>query len=248
MPIVETGNPDVLSLEGLHLFHFAMSSCSQRVRMALEEKELEWESHHVDLNKMENVSAWYQAIHPDGYVPALVHDGALVTESTDIIVYVDENFQGPALVSESGGRDADLWLQLAANNQRCLKYLTYELVFRKKGHFANQEDVEFYCANQSNADLVAFMREFSSGFSPELIAQKKNEAMQYLEVLNNALGDRSFLLGDEFSLADMANVVNVHRYRLCSLDMASLLNVVRWYEEIALRPSFKNGIEYWQNA
>ena len=37
MPILHTTNPDILDKQGVHLFHFGLSSCSQRVRFALEQ-------------------------------------------------------------------------------------------------------------------------------------------------------------------------------------------------------------------
>jgi hypothetical protein len=49
MGLFESANPEVKTLKGLHLYHFALSNCSQRVRIALEEKGLEWISRHVGL-------------------------------------------------------------------------------------------------------------------------------------------------------------------------------------------------------
>jgi len=37
-------NREVLGLRGLHLYHFSMSNCSQKVRLCLTEKGLAWES------------------------------------------------------------------------------------------------------------------------------------------------------------------------------------------------------------
>ena len=88
MAINETSNPKIKSLQGVHLYHFGMSSCSQRVRFALEEKGIEWQSHPVNLHLMENATSEYQQIHPKGYVPAFIHDGTLLLESVDIIAYV----------------------------------------------------------------------------------------------------------------------------------------------------------------
>ncbi len=45
MAITETSNQSITSLKGVHLYHFGMSSCSQRVRFALEEKGVGWERH-----------------------------------------------------------------------------------------------------------------------------------------------------------------------------------------------------------
>ena len=69
MPVVVPTNKEVLSYEGLHLFHSGVSNCSMRVRMVLEEKGLEWESHHFNILKKEHITPEYFGINPNGLVP-----------------------------------------------------------------------------------------------------------------------------------------------------------------------------------
>ena len=56
MPIVEPTNKSVLKYEGIHLYHADRSNCSARVRLLLEEKELPWVSHHINLKEKENIN------------------------------------------------------------------------------------------------------------------------------------------------------------------------------------------------
>ena len=74
----------------LELFHNDASTCSQKVRICLAEKGVEWVNRHVDLGGGENLSPEYLAINPDGVVPAFVHDGTPIIESTVMCEYVDE--------------------------------------------------------------------------------------------------------------------------------------------------------------
>ena len=83
MPIVEPISKSVLEFEGIHLYHADKSNCSARVRLLFEEKELPWESHHINLMKKENINEEYFGINPKGLVPSLVHDGTVVVESFD---------------------------------------------------------------------------------------------------------------------------------------------------------------------
>ena len=85
MPLADYTTDSTESLRGLHLYHYGFSNCSQRVRLALEEKNLEWTSHYVELSKLENLQDDFQRINPQGVVPVLVHDGQIVTDSLDII-------------------------------------------------------------------------------------------------------------------------------------------------------------------
>ena len=85
MALYDSPSSEAQGLEGLHLYHFVLSNCSQRVRFALEEKGLDWESHHVDIPSNAHLTPAYQQINPNAVVPTLVHDGQVILESNDII-------------------------------------------------------------------------------------------------------------------------------------------------------------------
>ena len=83
---------EVIKWKGLHVLHFQGSSCSQKLRIFLKEKNISWESHHIDLVKGDNFSDWFLGINPRGVVPVLIDDGEVHIESNDIIKYLDEKF------------------------------------------------------------------------------------------------------------------------------------------------------------
>ena len=88
MPHIETKNGKVKKLAGLHLYHDPLSSCAMRVRMGLAEKNLPWQSHIIDLAKMEHATAEYQSINPSGLVPTLIHDGRTYIGRRDQLVQI----------------------------------------------------------------------------------------------------------------------------------------------------------------
>ncbi len=63
---------EVLGWKGIHVLHFAGSSCSQKLRVFLNLKGIEWQSHPVDLPNYENMQPWFLGINPRGLVPVLV--------------------------------------------------------------------------------------------------------------------------------------------------------------------------------
>ena len=92
MPIQKEKNfPE---FQGLHLWHAPMSSCSQRVRIALCIKKLSWISHPIKLDRGDHAKAEYLAINPKGLVPSLINDGEVITESIDILNYIEEVWGG----------------------------------------------------------------------------------------------------------------------------------------------------------
>ena len=82
----------------VELYRFSRLQLSVGVRMALEEKGVPWTSHYVDLFKFDQMRPDYLAVNPDGVVPTLVHDGQVVRESSVICEYIDDAFEGPALI------------------------------------------------------------------------------------------------------------------------------------------------------
>ena len=89
---------EVLGWKGVHVLHFAGSSCSQKLRIFLNLKGIPWESHPIDLPGNENFRPWFLGINPRGLVPVLVHDGAVHIESNDIIQHLEKAFPEPRLI------------------------------------------------------------------------------------------------------------------------------------------------------
>ena len=66
---------EILEWKGIHLLNFANSSCSQKLRIYLNLKNIDWKSHEVNLATGQNYSNWFLGINPNGLVPVLVDNG-----------------------------------------------------------------------------------------------------------------------------------------------------------------------------
>jgi glutathione S-transferase len=99
----------------IELYHFGFSTCSQKVRLVLAEKGLEFESHEVNLMAGEQNDPAYVELNPNHVVPTLVHDGEVLIESSLIIKYLDDAFPEPPMRPQNAlGRYAvDRWLMHA---------------------------------------------------------------------------------------------------------------------------------------
>jgi glutathione S-transferase len=76
----------------LKLYNFPQSTCSQKVRLTLWEKQLEFVDRPVDSTKREHLSDWYLKLNPNGVVPTLLHNDAVIIDSSVIMEYLDEVF------------------------------------------------------------------------------------------------------------------------------------------------------------
>ncbi|NKB54461.1 MAG: glutathione S-transferase family protein [Rhizobiaceae bacterium] len=246
MPIIETANKDVQALKGLHLYHFWLSSCSQRVRMVLAEKNLEWVDHPVDISAhgMEHTSEEYQSIHPDGLVPAVVHDGQVIIESIDIIDYLDQQFPKISLHPESVAQQQEMhqWMRRADAAQHSIKTLTHEFLF--KPDRMRGEQLARFVSSHKNQELCEFLKVFGSdqGFPREEIESELKLQHDEFVALDLALKEKDWLVGSQFSLADVAWIPNVRRLDIMHYPLNRHPNLAAWYERIKARPSYQTGI------
>ncbi|MGH7906244.1 MAG: maleylacetoacetate isomerase, partial [Candidatus Binataceae bacterium] len=79
---------------------------SYRVRIALELKGLPYDYASVHLRRGEQLSADFRAINPQGLVPALIDNGATLTQSLAIIEYLEETHPQPPLLPSSAAERA----------------------------------------------------------------------------------------------------------------------------------------------
>lgn len=123
------------------LYEYWRSSAAYRVRIALNLKGIAYRSHSVDLVSGEQHGGEYRAVNPQGFVPALVIDGELLTQSLAIIDYLDALAPAPRCLPEeplARARVLGQALVIAAdihplNNSRVLTYLRKELGLGEEG-------------------------------------------------------------------------------------------------------------------
>jgi len=76
----------------LKYYHAEPAANSLKSMIPLKEKKLDFESIYVDLHKFEQHSEWFVKINPEGQVPVLDHDGAIITHTTVINEYLEDVF------------------------------------------------------------------------------------------------------------------------------------------------------------
>jgi maleylacetoacetate isomerase len=138
------------------LYEYWRSSASYRVRIALNLKQVDYESRPVNLLTSEQNSDAYRAINPQGFVPMLEIDGHRLTQSLAILNYLDLRYPNQPLLPASAAERAHvvaMALTIACdihplNNLRVLKYLKNEL-----GH--SQEEIDRWYAHWIGEGLPA---------------------------------------------------------------------------------------------
>ena len=86
------------------LYNAPQSTCSQRVRFALNAKDIPFDEIKLDLLAGDQLKPDYLALNPNGVVPTLDHDGAIIINSSVIIEYLDEIAPEPREFHAGGSR------------------------------------------------------------------------------------------------------------------------------------------------
>ena len=247
MGVVTPTNKEVLNFKGLHLYHCAISNCAMRVRITLEEKGLPWTSHHLDLTKREHVTPEYFGINPNGVVPTLVHDGVVIIESDDIIDYLDKTFPAPPLRPDSSeDLESMYWWIRSAVEIHVKAVKTYIYYHKMQGKMKqSEEQLQNYESLQTNQELIEFHQKTKKGFAVDDAHQAEKILDSFFEKADVILTNRDWLVGDQFTLADIAWGPLHFTLFGTGYDFSQFPAVENWANRLRERDSFKKGILDW---
>ncbi|MDH3739153.1 MAG: glutathione S-transferase family protein [Alphaproteobacteria bacterium] len=229
----------------LVLYHHDKSTCSQKVRICLAEKGIAWESRLVDLANAENLSPEYLAINPNGVVPAFVHDGRPIIESTVMCEYLEEVWPDPPNLSPADPAtraDMRAWLRFIDEvPSMAIRVPSFQNVFLPRFQAMSEaEYAEFRDQNTLRREF--FMRLNRTGFSDAEYDNSIRQLAATIERMEAALADGPWLVGAQYTIADIC--VAPLFQRMVDLGMADLWaqtpRVADWFERMQARPA------YWQ--
>jgi glutathione S-transferase len=186
-----------------------------KASVTLEELELPYEVHPVDLSQNVQKQEWFLALNPNGRIPVIVdrenHDFP-VFETGAIMIYLAEK-TARLLPSHRDGRS------------RAIQWLMFQM--GGVGPMMGQANV--------------FYRYFPEKLQPA-IDRYQNESRRLFEVLDRRLGESEWL-ADSYSIADIANWCWVRTYKWSGVSIEGLPHLRRWLDAMKQRPACQRGIE-----
>ncbi len=234
--------------QGLHLWHAPMSSCSQRVRITLCLKELSWISHPLKLDKGEHAKADYLSINPKGLVPSLINNGEVITESIDILSYIEKKFQplGNKSLDEGLTDEGKYLLRKIDEAQKDVKTCSFFFLFRVRSMMTDNE-FGFFQDNHSNLELVKFHERFRSGLAKSEVQESVKRSRLFFNLVENQIKlNKGYLLDGSFSICDIALIPNVHRFSLMKWPFDEYPYIFSWFNRIKSKDWFKSAILDWE--
>jgi len=245
---------EVLDWKGLHVFHMGLSSCSQKLRIFLALKGLEWQSHEVDLMHNDNLSEWFLGINPRGLVPVLVDDGEVHIESNDIITYLEQKYPEPRLIPTGLEGQIDDLLRHENDLHLDLRALSFRFVFNAPKEPKSADELERYATAGSGTvngetdgrkDIeIGFWKTYAAeGITDDVARSAAKTFRAEFAALDARLADQPYLLGSELTVLDIAWFIYTNRIALAHYPLARLhprLN--EWYERLLARPEFAREV------
>ncbi len=213
--------------------HEQGSTSSQKVKLCLQYKGLDYKSVNIDLGKRQNQSDEYLAINRHGLVPALEHDGNVLVEANLIIEYLDRVFpQRPLLPTQPLALyRVQYWSKRQEYiNEQCLRYLSY----RHSGRVNILSDDNIN--NHPQIDRRRFLRLVKEGLPEIFLSEIETYLFNELKFVDKLLEDSEWLCGDAYTMADIAWTAALCRVeQLDMLDrvrLENMNNLLAWYDRI----------------
>ena len=228
--------------DGLTLYNWPTSTCSQKVRLVLAEKSLRWEDRRLDSRRNENLSPWYLKLNENGVVPTLTHGGKVIIDSSVINEYLDEVFPNIPLSPMDAYQRARMrmWRQFIDEVPTpAIRIPSYNRYIRHKWKTMPQH--EFDSLVERRTVRKYFYRKMGrNGSSPEAEREAIDNLRETIMRMDRALAHGPWLIGDQFTLADVSLVPTL--VRMSDIGLADLWEgrplVAGWYERVQTRPSF----------
>jgi GSH-dependent disulfide-bond oxidoreductase len=188
----------------------------KKVSIMLEEVELPYEVHPINIAKGDQLKPEYLAINPNNKIPSIIdNDGPggkplKLFESGAILMYLAEK-TGKFLPQEM------------AQRYEVIQWLMFQMggvgpMFGQANYFYRLEEKV-----------------------PFAIERYYKEAIRLYKVLEQALGQRDYLAG-EYSIADIATYPWVGRHDGHNVKLEDFPKVKRWFDTISQRPAVKRGM------
>jgi glutathione S-transferase len=242
-----------MSKLALELYHNDMSTCAQKVRLTLAEKELNWKSHHMDLRRGDTRTSEYKRLNPAAVVPTLIDKGKVICESTVIMEYLEDAYSEPKLHPTNPVDRARVrsWTKrLDEGLHAAVGVISVSIAFRHQmmAGRTKKETISFINLipqlerRERTMDIV-FNGINSKYFFPAL--RLWDNLFTEMEL---ALSTSNWLAGDFYSLADIA--YTPYLTRMDHLKFLGLFinrpKIIDWYERVKLRPNY-SAISEWIN-
>ena len=245
---------EVLNWKGFNLLHFAGSACSQKLRIFLNLKEIDWISHHIDLTKNEQFDSWYLGINPRGLVPTLVHNGNVHIESNDIMQYIESVNTDVVLFPNEYINEIIESLEYEDSLHIDLRTLTFRFIvphklgkkdlklLDKKENFKGTIQGDLDRNKQKEIDF--WKQHYKNGITDDQVIKSANNFIVALDKLEKKLCENKYILNDNLSILDIAWFISINRIIIAGFPVKyNYPNIKAWFQMLSSDKRFSREVK-----
>ena len=231
----------------LELYNFSQSTCSQKVRVCLHEKGLEWTNRLLKSDDQKHLEEWYLKLNPNGVVPTLLHDdNRAIFESSAIMEYLEDAFPATNLRPTSNNDIAQMraWISFVDHiTTPAVRYPSFQYGgLLTKFKQLSQDDFDSKIGKRPLKSNFYKEMDKNKGFPLPLIRKAlldiKKSAARISSMLEESGG--SWILGEQFTLCDVAIGPLFDRIEDLGLEYiwtSEMPLVTKWLSQFQKRPS-----------
>ena len=230
----------------LTLYSFGPAANSMKPLLALYEKGLEFNPRFVDPRKFEHHEEWFKKINPRGQVPALDHDGHIITESTVICEYLEDAFpDAPRLRPTDPVKIAEMRVWTKWVDEYfcwCVSTIGWERMIGPMARQLSDEEFEAKLAQIPVVEQQKKWRSARAGFPKEVLEEEMRKIGFSVDRLEKRLAESPWLAGEDYTLADVCNFAIANGMQFGFSDVVNTQatpHLVAWIERINERPAVK---------
>lgn len=209
--------------------HYWPTPNGWKITIALEEMGLPYEVKLVNIGQGEQFAPGFQAISPNGRMPAIVDPEGDDGEPLSI-------FESGAILQHLGRKSGRFYPQGSAARARVEEWLFWQV--GGLGPMAGQA----HHFRQYAPAMISDQRQLAYG-----VKRYTNEVRRLYSVLEKQLADRDYVAGD-YSIADMAIWPWIVPYKRQGQDLDRTPRLKAWFERIGEREAVKRGMAVGKDA
>jgi glutathione S-transferase len=231
-------------------YQFGNSVCCQKARITMSEKGLGWDPIEVNLFRNEQYRPEYLKINPKAVVPAMIHDGRTIIESTLICEYLDDVYPTPLLIPKDPYLRAQmrLWSKMVDEGlHEGISEISFSAMFRQRLKNSTPEEREVRFRNIGDPRRRdRFKSTYEFGAQSPFVLYAVAAYYKAFSSMEKALaGHGPWLLGEKLTLADinmMPYVARLHYLGLLDVWIADKQAVKVWWQRTQQLLSFVAGL------
>ncbi|KAM7253235.1 hypothetical protein ACFE04_025853 [Oxalis oulophora] len=239
----------------MQLYHHPVSMDSQMVRLALEEKGVDYTSHHVNPILGKNLDASFFRKYQTAKLPVFQNGSLVMFDPVEIIQYIEKIAAVTCCAAEnmplSEGEVLD-WMEIIHDWER--KYFTLSYVPEKYRIVISKFLRRVVIARMAESpDLAsAYHHKLKEAYeteerlkTPDNFEKSKGYLIRLLDGVNNKLRNSVYLVGNEFTMADVMLIPVLAHLVLLKLEdefITSRPNLALYWVMVQQRPSYKKVI------